>query len=98
MIPEDVPYFDKEILKLYRLRWILSRAWQPLCISKDEAVDILLWAVGKDVAQLHFSLWPERIRERTGVKFKNDEPLLKIFQKVAVQWKKTHPLVNYSKN
>ena len=87
----DVP---QEVLKLYKLRKIISKAWIPLGISRDEAVDCLLWAVGEDVAQLNFGLWPERIMDRTGIKFDPAKtPVYQIFQMVGKKWIKEKPLL-----
>ena len=94
----EAPYLDVEVLKLYKLRKILSRAWMPMGISKEQAVDILIWAIGEDVTQLHFSFWPERIMQNTGIKFNPKEhTMLSVFRKVAEEWRKRKPMIFYSK-
>ena len=80
----DLP---KEVLKLWKLRSIISKAWIPMGISKEEAVDILIWAVGEDVTTLHISLWPSRIMIKTGVKFDiKTTPMIDVMRAVAKKW------------
>ncbi len=86
--------FHAEVTKLFKLRRIMSRAWIPMGISREEAVDILLWAVGEDVYNLHISKWPQRIMERTGIKFDVEKtPLIQIFRAVGKKWKDQKPLI-----
>ena len=83
-----------EILKLYRLRGLISRAWMPMGINKNEGADILIWAIGEDVAKLNFSLWPERIMENVGITFDPKvDKVIDIMRKVAKVWqsKKVKP-------
>lgn len=87
----DLP---QEILKLYKLRMIISRAWIPMGIDRNEGADILLWAIGEDVAKLHLSHWPERIMENTGLVFNPKvDKVIDIMRKVAKVWqsKKVKP-------
>ena len=82
----DVP---KEVLKLYKLRKLISIAWLPLGIGRDEAADILLWAVGEDVKHLNFNLWPQRIMENTGIMFNpTQDTIINVLQRVAKEWQK----------
>lgn len=92
-------YLDIEVLKLWKLRKILSKAWIPMGISKDEACDILIWAVGSDVKNLHFSHWPQRIMDNTGIRFDpKKHTMLSVFRMVARKWREEKPMVFYPKN
>ena len=80
----DLP---KEVLKLWKLRSIISKAWIPMGISKEEAVDVLLWCIGEDVTTLHISEWPIRIMIKTGVKFDvKTTPMIDVMRAVAKVW------------
>ncbi len=82
----DLPH---EILKLYRLRRLISKAWIPLGISREEGADILIWAVGEDVAHLNFLLWPERIKENVGLTFDiKQAKIIDVLRLVAGVWQK----------
>lgn len=79
--------FPKEVLKLMKLRKILSKAWIPMGISTEEAVDILFWCIGQDVTTLHISEWPKRIMIKTNVKFDPETTtLINVFRAVAKEW------------
>lgn len=82
----DLP---REVLKLWKLRSIISKAWIPMGISKEEAVDILLWAIGDDVKTLHITKWPERIMIKTNIKFDpKTVPILDVMRAVAREWQR----------
>ena len=91
----DIENFPQEVLKFHKLRSVISKAWLPMGISRDEAVDILIWAVGEDVSRLHFSLWAERIKKNTGINFnEKEDTIFSVMRKVAETWnrKKIHPV------
>lgn len=89
----DAPILDVEVLRLYKMRRLLSKAWMPMGISKEEAVDIFIWMIGDDADKIHLSQWPNRIRENTGVSFNEKTPLITIFQEVAKRWRKKRPML-----
>ncbi len=89
--------FHREATQLFKLRRIMSKAWIPMGISREEAVDILLWAVGEDVYTLHITKWPARIMDRTGIKFDPAiTPLIKLFRVIGKKWKDQKPLIFHS--
>ena len=88
------PELPQEVLKMYKFRMIISKAWLPMGITREEAVDILCWAVGEDVTRLHFSHWPERIMENTGVQFNPAvDKVIDVMRRVGKVWqgKKVKP-------
>ena len=88
----DLP---REVLKLWKLRSILSKAWLPMGIGKEEAVDILLWCIGEDVTTLHISEWAHRIMIKTNVKFDpKTDTLIDIFRAVAREWQSKKKLLS----
>ena len=83
----DIEKFPQTALKFYKLRVIITRAWRPLGISRDEAADILIWAVGDDVKYIPFDQWPERIMNNTGIKFdRRQARILDVLRTVAKEW------------
>lgn len=87
----DLP---KEVLQLWKLRSIISKAWIPMGISKEEAVDILIWAIGEDVTTLHIREWPIRIMINTGVKFDIKViPMMDVMRAVAKVWQRNKKFI-----
>src|SRR3990167_2272655 len=85
----DIEQFPQVALKFYKLRVIITKAWQPLGISRDEAADILIWAVGDDVKRTPFDQWPERIMGNTGIKFdRHQAKILDVLRTVAKEWQR----------
>jgi len=85
----DIEQFPQTALKFYKLRMIITKAWRPLGISRDEAADILIWAVGDDVKRVPFERWPERIMGNTGIKFDpRQSRVLDVLRTVAKEWQR----------
>ena len=85
----DIEKFPQTALKFYKLRMIITKAWRPLGISRDEAADILIWAVGDDVKRVSFVRWPERIMGNTGIKFDPwQSRVLDVLRTVAKEWQR----------
>ena len=87
----DLP---QEVLKMFKLRRLIAKAWLPMGIDREEGADILIWAVGEDVHKLNFSLWPERIMENVGIKIEaKTDKVIDIMRRVAKVWqsKKVKP-------
>lgn len=83
----NVEDFPKAVNQFYKLRMIISKAWIPIGISRDEGSDILIWAIGKDVKTLDFKCWPERIMQNTGITFDpKEETIINILRRVAQLW------------
>lgn len=85
--------FTQSIEKMAKLRRIITKAWLPLGISKAEACDCLEWAIGRDVLDLPFRAWTERIQERTGVRCNKVSSVFKVFRQVGLQWKREKPMI-----
>jgi len=85
----DIEKFPQTALKFYKLRVIITRAWRPLGISRDEAADILVWAVGDDVKHVPFDQWPARIMDNAGIKFDPRQArVLDVLRTVAKEWQR----------
>lgn len=90
---DESPILDKEVLKLYKLRKLITKAWAPMGIQKPEAIDIFVWMIGEDADKVNFKEWPLRIQENTGIQFRMEEPLIQIFRKVAIEWRRRKPML-----
>ncbi|KKU09825.1 MAG: hypothetical protein UX14_C0035G0005 [Parcubacteria group bacterium GW2011_GWF1_45_5] len=85
----DIEQFPQTVLKFYKLRTIITKAWRPLGIGRDEAADILIWAIGDDVKRTPFDQWPERIMDNTGIKFDpRQSKVLDVLRTVAKEWQR----------
>lgn len=80
-------------LKQWKLRKLISKAWIPLGISRDEAADILLWAIGPDATTLPPEKWPERFRQRLSIKSDEKTSVIKLLREVARLWQKKKSLI-----
>src|SRR3990167_10052354 len=85
----DIEKFPQIVNRFYKLRMIITKAWQPMGISRDEAADILIWAIGDDVKKIPFIDWPKRITENTGIKFNpRTDTVFNVLREVVKEWKK----------
>ena len=83
-----------EIRRLIKLRRLLSKAWIPMGIEKEEAIDILQWAIDDEPYKIHIADWAERISERTGVKVDpKKDTILKTLIKVALEWQRRKKII-----
>lgn len=93
----DIEDFPKIANRFHKLRAAISKALIPLGIPREEAAEILIWAIGEDVKTCPFFLWPERIMSNTGIRFDpKTTTVTDVFRKVGLKWqsRKIKPIVS----